>query len=180
MKVSEITYTTDRSQFLNYEELESKIEETLVFAITNAKENIVDEVSSYTDTESLGREAFHIDNKPLLQEKAEEFVKNYEDMLENCQKEKNKILENASKHRKAELEKYCQCLQDRISEINQRISSINKQIDNLMQDKEKNISKITQLSDKIQAYNKEKGGFLFSEGLEDKLSWAKKELSKVS
>ena len=177
MKISEITYTTDKSNFLNYDKLSSKLE-LIDIIIRQIEDNIMmpTEGCMTNVNGGLDENSFYIDNKPLLNERAKEVMQVYKDLVDTYKQTKEKILSDGLKHRQEELEKYISSINERIDVVESNLSRVESDINQEMAMEEKNTSRINELYALKDKYQKELNGGWFSSGLYDNLSWAKKEL----
>lgn len=177
MKISEITYTTDKSSFLNYDELSNKLK-SFDIMIRQIEANIMTPTEGCMVNENggLDENSFYIDNEPILNEKAQEVIQVYNNLVNNYKQTKEKILSDGQKHRQEELEKYISCLNKRIDELESMLSGIESDINQELAKKGKNMAKVNELYALKNKYKKELNGGWFSSGLYDNLSWAKREL----
>lgn len=177
MKISEITYTTDKSNFLNYDKLSSKLE-LIDIIIRKIEDNIMmpTEGCMTNVNGGLDENSFDIDNKPILYDRAKEVMQVYKDLVDTYKQAKEKILSDGLKHRQEELEKYISSINERIDVVESNLSRVESDINQEMAMEEKNTSRINELYALKDKYQKELNGGWFSNGLYDDLSWSKREL----
>lgn len=176
MKISEITYNTDISKFLNYYKVEEEIIE-LETAIQSIKNNLVEQLYHCTATENGGLDpkSFSLEGESLLTDKANECKNSFNSILENCDNLRNKILDSALNHRKEELTRFISCIEERVDNVKVLKNNIVKQIEAVSKKKifDTNIIEVAKLYAHKENYEKE------LKELYEKLEWAKKELGKV-
>lgn len=176
MRISEITYQTDISQLLDYDKLCADFEDCNQ-KVTAISEVIISQVSNCIEKEGgLDPDSFYIDEKPLLNQKAQDLKTNVITVLSEYQNIKAKILEEGKAHSEEELATYIKCLTDRIAIVEQELSSINSQLQELSKDVPNNFTKISELSVEKTKYENELSGNLLQKGLKMKLEQAKKRL----
>lgn len=184
MKIADITYQSNMKEFINLEQvsLQTEILETL---INNIKNSLLVPLYNCTTIENggLDKESFLLEGEAILNNKANESKESFEILLETINNLKNKIIENASEHRREELTRYIQCLEERISEVEESI----QKLDALLKEVQTGIE-LTTITDKYKLLFDQKaklekeldGGSTIIPGLRQKLETAKKELNEIN
>lgn len=185
MKIADITYQSSMGKFIDIEQasLQAEALETL---INNIKDNLLEPLCNCTTIENggLDKESFILEGESILNDKANESKESFEILLESINTLKNKIIEDATEHRKEELTKYIQCVEERISEVEESIQNL----DALLREVQPGIElvKLTAsyqlLVDQKEELEKELNGgsMLMPLGLIQKLEIAKRQLSKLN
>lgn len=184
MKIADITYQSSMGEFINIEQASSQADilETL---INNIKDSLLDPLYNCTTIENggLDKESFILEGESILNDKANESKESFEILLESINNLKNKIIEDATKHRIEELTRYIQCLEERISEVEESIQNLDAQLRKVQTGTE--LTSITaeyqRLFDQKQELEKElDGGSVLMLGLRQKLEMAKTELNRIN
>lgn len=184
MKIADITYQSSMGEFINIEQASSQADilETL---INNIKDSLLDSLYNCTTIENggLDKESFILEGESILNDKANESKESFEILLESINNLKNKIIEDATKHRIEELTRYIQCLEERISEVEESIQNLDAQLRKVQTGTE--LTSITaeyqRLFDQKQELEKElDGGSVLMLGLRQKLEMAKTELNRIN
>ena len=173
MKIADITYQSNMSEFIDMGQVSSQVE-VLGTLISNIKDSLLSSLYNCTTIENggLDKESFILESESILNEKANESKENVE-----------MLLENATEHRIEELTRYIQCLEERISEVEEKIQTLNAMLRETQSGTElPTISaKYIILMEQIKSYERELGvGTTFMLGLRQKLEMAKRELSKLN
>lgn len=178
MRVSEITYKSKLSDFLDISKTEEKLSE-LDFVISLLQDNMITDLTTCMATDGgLDPNSLQLEGDSPLNKKAEECKANFETFVENCNSLKIKILDSAIKHREEELTRFISCLEERIKIVKNEIAKLENKITEMSGNIEY-MNTIALLSYQKSQYEIELNGFLFS-GLYDKLDKAKQELKKVT
>lgn len=178
MKVSEITYKSKLSDFLDMSKVEEKIAE-LDSVISLLQDNIIADLTICMATGGgLDPNSLQLEGDSPLNKKAEECKSNFETVIENCNNLKIKILDSASGHREEELTTFISCLEERIEIVKKEIAKLGKKIEE-MNGNIAYMDTIAFLSHQKRQYEVELNGLLF-DGLYDTLDKAKQELKKVT
>lgn len=176
MKISEITYNTDISKFLDCSKVGDEISE-LETTIQSIKTNLIDQLSNCTLIENGGLDpkSFSLGGEAILTNRAIECKNSFDSILESCTKLKTKILDNAISHRKMELTKFISCIEERIDNVEVLKNNIVKKIEKVSQKEifDTSLIEVAKLYVHKGNYEKELNE------LYRKLDWAKKELGKV-
>lgn len=184
MKIADITYQSSMGEFINIEQASSQADilETL---INNIKDSLLDPLYNCTTIENggLDKESFILEGESILNDKANESKESFEILLESINNLKNKIIEDATEHRIEELTRYIQCLEERISEVEESIQNLDAQLRKVQTGTE--LTSITaeyqRLFDQKQELEKElDGGSVLMLGLRQKLEMAKTELNRIN
>lgn len=184
MKIADITYQSSMGEFINIEQASSQADilETL---INNIKDSLLDPLYNCTTIENggLDKESFILEGESILNDKANESKESFEILLESINNLKNKIIEDATKHRIEDLTRYIQCLEERISEVEESIQNLDAQLRKVQTGTE--LTSITaeyqRLFDQKQELEKElDGGSVLMLGLRQKLEMAKTELNRIN
>lgn len=184
MKIADITYQSNMSEFIDMGQVSSQVE-VLGTLISNIKDSLLSSLYNCTTIENggLDKESFILEGESILNDKANESKENVEMLLEKMNSLKNIIVENATEHRIEELTRYIQCLEERISEVEEKIQTLNAMLRETQSGTElPTISaKYIILMEQIKSYERELGvGTTFMLGLRQKLEIAKRELSKLN
>lgn len=184
MKIADITYQSNMSEFIDMGQVSSQVE-VLGTLISNIKDSLLSSLYNCTTIENggLDKESFILEGESILNDKANESKENVEMLLEKMNSLKNIIVENATEHRIEELTRYIQCLEERISEVEEKIQTLNAMLRETQSGTElPTISaKYIILMEQIKSYERELGvGTTFMLGLRQKLEMAKRELSKLN
>lgn len=184
MKIADITYQSSMGEFINIEQASSQADilETL---INNIKDSLLDPLYNCTTIENggLDKESFILEGESILNDKANESKESFEILLESINNLKNKIIEDATEHRIEDLTRYIQCLEERISEVEESIQNLDAQLRKVQTGTE--LTSITaeyqRLFDQKQELEKElDGGSVLMLGLRQKLEMAKTELNRIN
>lgn len=129
MKIPDITYHTEISDFINNSTVEGELSE-LESAIKVIQKELLDPLMKCMTTENGGLDptSFNIEGETILTDKAQECKTSFDTIVENCSTLKNKILEEAKNHRKEELEKLIECVEGRIKELKGIINNLERKI----------------------------------------------------
>lgn len=184
MKIADITYQSNMSEFIDMGQVSSQVE-VLGTLISNIKDSLLSSLYNCTTIENggLDKESFILEGESILNDKANESKENVEMLLEKMNSLKNIIVENATEHRIEELTRYIQCLEERISEVEEKIQTLNAMLRETQSGTElPTISaKYIILMEQIKSYERELGvGTTFMLGLRQKLEMAKRELSRLN
>ena len=128
MKVSEITYESDISEFLSIDDIQSCI--GMINILSSSVETIVETIDNEITNGGLDVYSFNIDGESPAHDIAVELVNSLHKVVEDLNEASKNTEKNAKRHRYNELKKLQTSLKRKINEINSYISYYKAQIDN--------------------------------------------------
>lgn len=194
-KISEITYNSDMSTFINYEMISTDVEQ-INSNLKDINTNVLEILDSEINTGGLDLYAANINGVPIFHSKAVEIEQKVQTIYNECKEATKQIEKKAKEHRINELSKYIEELEKRIKELraeNERLEIESKDaLSAYSQDVQENPAianvptassnyvRYSTLRSQINKNNKELDGGWFDGGLLEKLKKAETELAKLN
>lgn len=133
-KIEDITYKNEVTDFIKYDSIKSKLDETKK-ETKKIETDVITVLEKELESGGLNAYAANIDGIPIFHEKTLELITKLKTKYDECLEQIEKTDAKAKEHRIEELNQFIKCLNKRIEELKSDIAALKQNIENYKQQK---------------------------------------------
>lgn len=128
-KIEDITYKNELTDFIKYDSIKSKLDETKK-ETKKIETDVITVLEKELESGGLNAYAANIDGIPIFHEKTLELITKLKTKYDECLEQIEKTDTKAKEHRIEELNQFIKCLNKRIEELKSDIAALDQNIGN--------------------------------------------------